>query len=253
MLLVFWLLLLAVSGCLLLLMPAVLGHEIYKRYRGIRAVTCPENRQQVIVSFHALRAAVTGLSGRPELSLAECTRWPAHQDCGQDCVPEAARVSPYRGGEVRPPRTKRIYHLPIVIAAFAAWMMGAIWHSQYLFRPQWMQALGLNSSELRQIVWWRTPHLLSLAVPFLFAYGVAWLLELNSKRGLWWGLISSTALWLAVAAGGIVGVMSSTFSSDLLKLEISYTFLASLAVGAIVGGLEGKLVEERFTNPQKIK
>lgn len=246
MLLLFWLLLFAVSACLLLLMPALLGREIYNRYRGVRAVTCPENRQQVIVSFQALRAAVSGLSGRPELRLAECTRWPAHQNCAQDCVPEATRVSPYRGGEVRPPRTKRIYHLPILIAAFVAWMMGAIWHSQYLFRPEWMQALGLNSSELRQVVWWRTPHLLSLAVPLLFAYGVAWLLELNRKKGLWWGITTSTALWLAVAATGIVGFTSSSLSSDLLKMEISYTFLASLAIGAIVGGLEGKLVEHRF-------
>jgi hypothetical protein len=251
MLLMFWLLLFILSACLLLLMPALVGREIYSRYRGIRAVTCPENQRPVAVSFHAWRAAVSGLTGRPALRLAQCTRWPAYQDCAQNCIPEAVRALPYGQGEVQRAHSKRIYHLPIAIAAFVAWMMGAIWHSQYLFRPQWMQALGISSSDLRELVWWRTPHLLSLAVPLLFAYGVAWLLELNRKRGVRWGLITSTALWLAVAAGGVIGINASGVSTELLRLEVVYTFLASLAIGAIVGGLEGKLVEETFASAEK--
>lgn len=250
MLLLFWVLLFVLSACLLLLMPVLVGREIYNRYRGIRAVTCPENRRPVAVSFHAWRAAVTGLTGRPALRLAQCTRWPAHQDCAQDCIPEAARTLPDAQGEVQRSSSKRIYHLPIAIAAFVAWMMGAVWHSQYLFRLQWMRALGLSSSDLRQLVWWRPAHLLSLAVPLLFAYGVAWLLELNRKRGVGWGLATSTALWLAVAAGGIVGINAFGVSAELLKLEIAYTFLASLAIGAIVGGLEGKLVDPAFARSE---
>jgi hypothetical protein len=251
MLLVFWLLLFVVSTCLMLLMPALVGREIYSRYRGIRAVTCPENRQPVAVSFRAFRAAVTGLNGRPEVRLAECTRWPAHQDCAQDCIPEAVRTSPCRQDEVMPAKSKRIYHLPIAVAAFVAWMIGAVWHSQYLFRPQWAESLGLNAHDLRQIVWWRAPHLLTFAVPLLFAYGVAWLLEVNGKRGPAWGLITSTALWLALAAGGIVGVRSLGISTELLKMEIGYTLLASLAVGAIVGGLSGKLLEQSLSRTEQ--
>lgn len=249
MLFLFWILLLIVSACLLMLMPLLLGRETYNRYRGTRVVTCPENQQKVVVSFRALRAALSGLSGRPLLRLAECTRWPAKQDCAQDCIPEAARVSPYRGGEVPTSKTKKeIYHLPIVIGAFVAWILGAIWHSQFVFRSQWMQSLGLSSSEFRQIVWWRTPHLLSAAVPLLFAYGVAWLLAVNHKKGVLWGMVSALALWLAVAAGGFAGARSSGISGDLVMMEITYTFVASLVIGAIIGGLQGKLVEERFAD-----
>jgi hypothetical protein len=35
-------------------------------------------------------------------------------------------------------------------------------------------------------------------------------------------------------------------STDLLKMETAYTFLASIVIGAIVGGLSGRLVEEAF-------
>jgi hypothetical protein len=57
--LVFWFVLFLVGACLLLLMPLLLGLEFYDRYRGSRAVTCPENRQQAAVCFDALHAAVT--------------------------------------------------------------------------------------------------------------------------------------------------------------------------------------------------
>ena len=246
MLLVFWVLLFLASACLFLLMPALWGRQIYMRYHGSRAVTCPENRQQVAVSFHAMRAAVTALSKRPILRLAECTRWPERENCGQQCIPQAIRSEAYQEHAIGKSRGKKIYHLPVLIGAFVAWIIGAIWHAQYLFRPNWMDALGLSSSELRQIVWWRAPHLLSLTVPLLFAYGVAWLLQVNGKRGVKWGLITSIAFWLAILVGSFVGIRTSGVATEVLKLEITYTFIASLVVGLIVGGLNGRLVETKF-------
>jgi len=240
--LVFWLLLFVVGACLVLLMPALWGREIYNHYHGSRAVTCPETHRQVAVSFDAFHAALTGLRGKCDLRLAECTHWPARIHCGQECIPEARRTTSYTQGEVELPKTKKIYHVPVLIAAFAAWVLGAVWHSQYLFRTRWREAFGLSRPELRQMVWWWSPHLLSVAVCFLFAYGVAWLLACRGRRGMWEGIITSISLWAAVAAAGLIFTGWSGIPGNVLRIEISYTFLASVAIGAIAGGLSGKLI-----------
>ena len=239
---VFWLLLFVVGACFVLLMPALWGREIYTHYRGSRAVTCPETHRQVAVSFDAIHAALTGLGGKRNLRLAECTLWPARMRCDQKCIPEAERTVSYTQDEVELPKTKKVYHIPVVIAAFAAWVFGAVWHAQYLFRPLWRDAFGLSQPELRQMMRWWSPHLLSVAVCFLFAYGVAWLLASRGWRGTREGIITSICLWAAVAAASLIFTGWTGIPGDVLRIEISYTFLASVVVGAIVGGLSGKLI-----------
>ena len=247
MLIVLLLLAFVVGTCLALLMPALWAREIYKDYCASRAVVCPETHRQVAVSFDAWHAAVTGLTAtKPELRLIECTRWPEHADCHQECLPDARSAGAYTQGEAEPPKTKKIYHLPVLIAAFVAWVLGVFWHSDYLFREQWTEALGLGQSSLRQILRLWTPHLLSVAAPLLFAYGVAWLLACSRRKGPWSGILAAVFLWVlltvaALLSGGFAGI-----PADLLRLEAGYTFLSSIAIGAIVGGLMGKLVEPEF-------
>ena len=243
---VFWLLLFLVGTSLFLLMLLPWGLRIYSYYRGSRAVTCPETRQQVAVRFDALHAAVAGLMGRPALRLADCTRWPMRVDCGQEYVREALRTAPYTKGEVDLPKTKQIYHLPVLAAAFAAWVLGALWHSQHLLRTRWMQAAGLSQPDVQQIVVWWTPHLLSAAACLLFAYGVAWLLAWRGRKGAWQGIITSAFLWFAVATASLAATGLAGMPADLLRIEAAYTFLASIVVGSIIGGLSGKLVERAF-------
>ncbi len=241
MLLVFAVFLFFIFASSLLLLPVLWGREIRNQYAGSRAVTCPETRRQVAVSLDSTHAAVTGLTGRPDLLIADCTHWPARSNCGQDCLPEAVHQEPYSLGEVKV-TTKKIYHLPVLIAAFASWYLGAVWHSQYLFRTRWMSALGLSQTELKQIVGWYGPHLLSAGVCLLFSYGVAFLVAYRGRRGIWRGIVISTLLWGAVAVLGVIGAAQARIAEDLLKLELGYTLLASLLVGAIIGGLTGKLV-----------
>jgi hypothetical protein len=156
-------------------------------------------------------------------------------------MPEAVQREPYTLGEIEV-RTKKIYHLPVLIAAFASWYLGAVWHSHYLFRTRWMAALGLSQAELKQIVWWYSPHLLSVGICLLFAYGVAFLLAYCGRRGIWRGIGISTLFWGAIAILGLIGATQARIAEDLLRLELGYTLLASLLVGAIIGGLNGKLV-----------
>jgi hypothetical protein len=167
-------------------------------------------------------------------------------DCGQECIPEALETGPYTKGEVVSPKAKKIYHLPVLLAGFAAWVFGALWHSQYLLRSSWMDAAGLGQANLRQIVKWWTPHLLSVAACLLFAYGAAWLLAWRRRKGIGQGILTSVSLWFAVAAASLLATGWSGIPGKLLRIEAAYTFLASVVVGAIIGGLSGKLVEQAF-------
>ena len=242
MLLFFGFLLVVFGTTLILLLPVALwGREIHHQYSGPRAVTCPETHQQVAVTIDAVHAASTALHGPPEFRLSDCTRWPARIRCGQECLPEALLSEPYTLGEVHLPKAHRqIYHLPVLLAACAAWYVGMVWHSPYLFRARWMNAVGLTPAQLKQMVAWYSPHLLSIAASLLFAYGVAWLQTWLSRNGALQGILSSTMLWTAIMLVTLPSM--TTLSRDLLLLEAGYTLIAAIVVGAIIGGLSGKLV-----------
>lgn len=239
MLLLLWLVLCLVAVSLILLFPVLWRRDIYRRYSGWRLVACPENQQPAAVSMDGRHAAATGMHGLPDLRLCDCTRWPGRSGCDRACLSQAVQAEPYTPGEVRV-ATKRIYHLPIVLAAFATWCLGAIWHAQYAFRGRWMDALGLTRAQVKQAVWWNSPHLLTLAVCLLFAYGVGWLLTVCHRKGVLQGILMAVLLCGAVVATNWYGIAG--LPHNLLLIEAGYIVLAVLTVGGIVGGLYDKLV-----------
>jgi hypothetical protein len=244
--LLYLLLFLLIGVCLILIPLSLWGREIYRAFSGARAVTCPETKQTVAVRFDALHAAVTGLQGKSDLRLADCTRWPERAGCDEACMAEACHTAPYTEGEVAPPKTKSIYHLPVLVAAFAAWVLGLVWHSEYVFRTRWLDALGASEPVYRRVVEWLSPHLLSLAVPLLFAYGVAWLLRIGRQWGVRRGILAGVFLWSALGLAALLGTEVAELPRDLLWIEVLYTLIASVMVGAIIGGLSGKLTEARL-------
>jgi hypothetical protein len=179
------------------------------------------------------------MDGSPDLRLSDCTCWPERSNCNQECLSQAIQAEPYKPGEVKAGR-KQIYHLPVLLAAFAAWYVGAIWHSHYMFRERWIHAVGLTHAQVKQIVWWVSPHLLTAAICLLFAYGVAWLLAVSHRKGVLPGVLMSALLCAAVMATSWYAI--ARLPHDLFVIEAGYTVLATLTVGAIVGGLYDKLV-----------
>jgi Protein of unknown function (DUF1761) len=239
MLVIFGFLLFITFVFLVLLLPALTVFDAFKRYSGSRAVVCPENHRQVAVSVDALHAATSELEGHFDYRVSDCTRWPERWRCNRACVSEALHTEPYQQGETVIKR-KRIYHLPVLLAAFAAWYIGAFWHSHLLFRQRWMQDLGLTTAQLKELVEWYSPHLMSMAACLLFAYGVAWLVALSDRTGIVCGILN--ALLLGIAVAFVTSFSVRQLSSDLVLLEVCYGFIAAIVVGAIVGGLNGKLV-----------
>jgi len=188
------------------------------------------------VRFNALRAAWSGLSGPPKLRLTDCMRWPERADCGQECIPDAVLAKPASFVDHVPWRTRRVVHLPVLLAGAAAWVLGMAWHSQYLFRPRWAMALGLSDPQTRALARTMAPHLLSVGACVLFAYGVAGLLRWLGSRTLTHGIEVAAALWLAIGAA-LMAVTWSHVAPELLWIEGGYTFLGALLIGAIVGGV----------------
>ena len=249
MLLIFGFVLFLLVSALILFLPALWARQVHHAYAAPRAVICPETHRQVGVTIDANRAAVTGFRAVPDFRLADCTRWPARAKCAQECLPQALRNEPYTQGEVRRSRTVReIYHLPVLLAAFVAWCFGIVWHSHYLFRACWMAALGLTPAQVKQLVSWYSPHLLSIGGCLLFAYGVAWLQTWLPRSGFWHGILSATLLWTALMVTTSPSIRA--LPRDLLVIEGGYTLIATILVGAIIGGLSGKLIlPEHSTNP----
>ena len=58
--------------------------------------------------------------------------------------------------------------------------------------------------------------------------------------------------WGAIAILGVMGAAQTRIAEDLLRLELGYTLLASLVVGAIIGGLTGNwFCRRRRRNQEK--
>jgi hypothetical protein len=59
----------------------------YRKYRGLRLITCPENVRPAAVKVDAFRAAHwRAVSGEPVVNLKSCSRWPEMLGCGEACL-----------------------------------------------------------------------------------------------------------------------------------------------------------------------
>jgi hypothetical protein len=58
----------------------------YLKWRGTRLVSCPETGAPAGVELKTGRAALSAVFGHPALRLKDCSRWPEHRACGQECL-----------------------------------------------------------------------------------------------------------------------------------------------------------------------
>ena len=70
---------------ILVLLVEVFGRA-FRKYRGDRVITCPENHRPAGVTVDTGHVLLTTFEGKPDLRLKSCSRWPERQDCGQQCL-----------------------------------------------------------------------------------------------------------------------------------------------------------------------
>jgi len=63
-------------------------HEVYKRFRYRKVVSCPENHRLAEVKLNARWAALTAIFRKPVLRVKSCTLWPKKKGCAEGCVRE---------------------------------------------------------------------------------------------------------------------------------------------------------------------
>jgi hypothetical protein len=81
--------LLFVAGALIIVVFELLRSVgAYRKFRGDRIISCPENHQPAAMRVAAAKAAVQATIGTPRLRLSECSRWPERAGCGRECLAE---------------------------------------------------------------------------------------------------------------------------------------------------------------------
>lgn len=83
------LLLMAIVGIGLIYVVLPIMADVYFRFRRPRVVRCPENGLAAEVQVDAWHAAATAIPGPPGQHVADCSRWPEHARCKQDCLSHA--------------------------------------------------------------------------------------------------------------------------------------------------------------------
>lgn len=67
--------------------------QAWRRWRGVRLVTCPETSRAAAVTVDTVHAATTAfLEGSPDIRLSGCSRWAVRGPCRQPCLPSLTRA-----------------------------------------------------------------------------------------------------------------------------------------------------------------
>ena len=75
---------------LVVLVYVIVAATTYARMRGVRVVVCPETGRPAAVTINSLRAALSAVCERPDLNVAQCSRWPDRRSCDEACTAQVA-------------------------------------------------------------------------------------------------------------------------------------------------------------------
>ncbi len=76
------------------------AYDAFLRFRGTRAVRCPETGARAEVDLDARGAALTALFAHPDPRVERCSEWPDREGCEQACLSQAAAAeAPQPGAE----------------------------------------------------------------------------------------------------------------------------------------------------------
>jgi len=238
MLVIYWILLVLVGTCILLLAPSIIGWSIYYRYLGPRVVNCPQTHGSASVRLDAMHAATTGLMGAARLRLASCSLWPERAGCAQECIGQAAAVSgvpPFPWARTVSKTWFGIYPPAVLAATAAYWLIAATWYSHFLFRARWMDLMGYSDPQVRAMVQASQPQLATLVWSLFFTLSLAVLVDRTGRYGAWKGATTGLMLWAPVWVGLVAVTVYQGWPVGLLVLHAGCTLIASLAAGAILG------------------
>jgi hypothetical protein len=85
-----WIVIPFLGAIAILFVVLPVGGAAYGQFRRQKLVRCPTGNSDAVIRVDPVRAAVAESLGR-RIVIAQCSRWPKHGTCGQDCL----RVTPW--------------------------------------------------------------------------------------------------------------------------------------------------------------
>ena len=127
--------------------------------------------------------------------------------------------------------------IAILVAAIAAFALGALWYSRTLFGRQWMAAHGHTPEKLAamQSNMGKT-YAFSFITYLIMAMVIALLMGLTGGNSVAQGVVIAVLAWLGF--GFTIGLNSNLFSdkpSAAFMIDAGYQFVHVIVMGAIIG------------------
>ena len=130
-----------------------------------------------------------------------------------------------------------VNYLAVVVAALAAFFLGALWYSPALFAKQWMKAHGYTEDKIKEMQKSAMPaYLVSLVCYVVMAYVLAVFIATMNVASATGGMCAGLLAWLGFAA--TLGLTANMFSEKKIAtffLDAGYQLVHLLVMGAILG------------------
>jgi hypothetical protein len=128
--------------------------------------------------------------------------------------------------------------LPTLVAALAAWILGALWYSPVLFAKAWMAANNISMDDVAKMQK-DAPRAygISFVCMLVMAHVMAWLIHLTGASNWMYGLHLGAMLWFgfALTLGTIAHVYLKNRTWAALWIDLGYQLAYMLIMGTILG------------------
>lgn len=128
----------------------------------------------------------------------------------------------------------------VIVAAIAAFAIGAVWYSPLLFAKAWMAANGYTPEKMEAMKERRGPAVamtVSAVCQFVTAFILSVLIGFTGMAGWAQGLGLGVLVWLGFAAAtGLLGNMFSDKPLSAYLIDTGYHLVYLAIMGAILGG-----------------
>lgn len=127
--------------------------------------------------------------------------------------------------------------IAIIVAAIAAFALGALWYSNAMFARQWMAAHGHTPEKLAamQSSMGKT-YAFSFVTYLITAMVIALLIGLTGGASLVGGIVIAVLAWLGFGfAIGLNGNLFSGKPASAFMIDAGYQLIYMIIMGAIIG------------------
>lgn len=129
-----------------------------------------------------------------------------------------------------------INFLAVIVAALAAFGLGAVWYSPLLFAKQWVAFNGYSPEHIKAMqANAKKAYAVSFACQLLIAFTLALLIAITHMSALFAGIKLALVCWLGFAAS--LGLMANVYSDKPLKafmLDAGYQLAYFVVMGIIL-------------------